>query len=227
MTARLGSRPSAPPPASDSVQPLMKIGVDARDKIIEKNRQGDARDKIILKNRTKYKDAREKIGHPPQSQPVEQQPVPLYHGRHEVVRPHAAPEPDVLPVHPPPPPHRRSLSHPAMEPEPPMEEDLPRRRADARIIGRNNNIIVMAKNDYSDDRVGDGNYPPLRHSNPVVMIKNDRARNSLEEEAPPPRYRAQPPPAKARVASPRRADPPPARRPHAAAGTAQRRQVKN
>ena len=235
VTARLGNRPSAtPPPLKEPVQPLMKLGLDARDKILEKARQGDARDKIILKNRTKYRDAREKIGHPQQQQqqqPQEPQQSPMLNGRNGAVRGNAS-TPTTAPLYyPEPPQQRRSASNSVMESEPLMEEDLPRRRADARVFGRDNNIIIMTKNDYNDDGQPNDGYPKnLRHGNPVVMIKNDRARNAapIDDEPPfppPPRQRLPPPPTKTKVGSPRRGEPLVGRRPQQSVGASQRRQV--
>jgi len=231
IAARLGSRPPLFP-NDPIVKPLMNIGIDARDKLIEKARQGDARDKIIMKNRTKYKDAREKIGHPPQPQPhpsEEQQHFPPAHvnGRNGLTRPHIvgterlphSSNNQQRPAPPrPPPPHDHPIPSDML-----VEDDLPRRRADARIIGRDNNIIVMAKNDYSSEEPEDPFCKPhqsLRHGNPVVMIKNDRARNdhlpppANDIPSPPQRYRAPAPVVKPKMVSPRRGDAPIQRRQH-------------
>ena len=226
VMARLGSR--QPPPTQDAVvQPLMKIGLDARDKLIEKARQGDARDRIIMKNRNKYKDAREKIGHPPQPPPAEEQSHPHPHPHHLNGRNGTARPPIVgaerFPPHRPP-------TDQLMPPEVYPEDDLPRRRADARIIGHENNIIVMAKNDFSTGEPEDIYHKPhqsLRHGNPVVMIRNDRVRNNPPppEEEPPvqQRQRAPAPPLKAKIASPRRGEAPIQRRQQPP--VAQRKQV--
>lgn len=241
VTARLGSRQPPPIVKEPVVKPLMKIALDARDKLIEKARQGDARDKIIMKNRSKYKDAREKIGHPPQPPPVEEV-QPHSHQLHFNGRngsshrpPIAGAERSPFPLHS----HRdqRPLAnHPSPTPDVfPGEDDLPRRRADARIIGRDNNIIVMAKNDFTSGDSEDPYFkhthqPQLRHGNPVVMIRNDRVRNNPPPEedsqsSPPQRYRAlAPQPKAAKMVSPRRGDIPVQRRQQPPAGVQQRKQ---
>jgi hypothetical protein len=146
QSAPTGRRPLAgrigkATPSSSNVKPLMKIAAprtyDARQKILEKVRQGDARDKIIMKNRTKFKDARDKIGMPQQKQ--EQLGPPQNPPSRELGQ-FASASRGAIPL------MMASNTNPFDAGQ--MEDLSPRKRSDARVFGHDNNIIVMAKNDY-------------------------------------------------------------------------------